>query len=220
MTENKHIGKIIYALVAVALIAVMLVSCAARGVFGLDRTGIGAKIKSAAEDDGIGQEYESKLFDTSSVMTVDIIMDDDKWQSTNFFDILLENEEYSAKYHEYLSMLVDYVENGGYEKLTQRLHSQIDELVETDPTSFYTYDEYKAAYTMLDEVVHLRAESIKGQLDKTIPSTSEGQKEDASSLIDASAIDTSVMGRMGMGNNDNGKKEEPVQSSSSTENSR
>lgn len=145
---------------------------------------------------------------------------DDSWQSTNFFDILLENEEYSAKYHEYLSMLVDYVENGGYEKLTQRLHSQIDELVETDPTSFYTYDEYKAAYTMLDEVVHLRAESIKGQLDKTIPSTSEGQKEDASSLIDASAIDTSVMGRMGMGNNDNGKKEEPVQSSSSTENSR
>ena len=76
MTENKHIGKIIYALVAVALIAVMLVSCAARGVFGLDRTGIGAKIKAAAEDDGIGQEYESKLFDTSSVMTVEVQLQD------------------------------------------------------------------------------------------------------------------------------------------------
>ncbi len=124
---------------------------------------------------------------------------DDSWQSTNFFDILLENEEYSARYHEYLSMLADYVENGEYEKLTDRIHSQIDELVETDPTAFYTYDEYTAAYTMLDEVVKLRAESIKGQLDGTIPSTSEGQMEDASALIDGSGIDTSVMGRMGMG---------------------
>ena len=124
---------------------------------------------------------------------------DDSWQSTSFFDILLENEEYNAKYHEYLQMLVDYVENGEYEKLMDRLHSQIDELVKTDPTAFYTYDEYTAAYEMLDEVIALRAKSIKGQLDGTIPSTSEGQKEDSSSLIDGSGIDTSVMGRMGGG---------------------
>ena len=124
---------------------------------------------------------------------------DDSWQSTSFFDILLENEEYNAKYHEYLQMLVDYVENGEYEKLMDRLHSQIDELVKTDPTAFYTYDEYTAAHEMLDEVIALRAKSIKGQLDGTIPSTSEGQKEDSSSLIDGSGIDTSVMGRMGGG---------------------
>ncbi len=124
---------------------------------------------------------------------------DDSWQSTSFFDILLENEEYNARYHEYLQMLVDYVENGEYEKLTERIHSQIDELVETDPTAFYTYDEYTAAYTMLDEVVALRAKSIEGQLNGTIPSTSEGQAADSSSLIDGAGIDTSVMGRMGGG---------------------
>ena len=121
---------------------------------------------------------------------------DDSWQSTDFFDILLENEEYSKRYHEYLQMLVDYVENGRYEQLMTRIHSQIDELVATDPTAFYTYDEYTAAYTMLDEVIALRAKSIQGQLDGTIPSTSEGQKEDPSALIDGSGIDTSVMGRM------------------------
>ena len=124
---------------------------------------------------------------------------DDSWQSTSFFDILLENEEYNARYHEYLQMLVDYVENGEYEKVTARIHSQIDELVETDPTAFYTYEEYTAAYTMLDEVIALRAKSIQGQLDGTIPSTSEGQKEDSSALIDGSGIDTSVMGRMNGG---------------------
>ncbi len=121
---------------------------------------------------------------------------DDSWQSTSFFDILLENEEYNARYHEYLQMLVDYVENGEYDKVTARIHSQIDELVKTDPTAFYTYEEYTAAYTMLDEVVALRAKSIQGQLDGTIPSTSEGQKEDSSNLIDGSGIDTSVMGKM------------------------
>lgn len=127
---------------------------------------------------------------------------DDSWQSTSFFDVLLENEEYNARYHEYLQKLVDYVENGRYEELTTRLHEQIDELVKTDPTAFYAYDEYTAATTVLDTVVKLRAESIKGQIDGTIPSTSEGQKEDESSLIDGSGIDTSVMGTMNAGGGD------------------
>ena len=139
---------------------------------------------------------------------------DDSWGSTSFFDILLENEEYNAKYHEYLQMLVDYVGNGEYEKVTSRIHSQIDELVKTDPTAFYTYDEYEAATTMLDEVIHLRAESIQGQLDGTIPDTSEGQAADSSSLIDGTGIDTSVMGRMNGGGgpgDGGGGSEKPAQ---------
>ena len=124
---------------------------------------------------------------------------DDSWASTSFFDVLLENEEYNNRYHEYLQMLVDYVENGGYDSLMSRLHSQIDELVKTDPTAFYTYDEYTAAGEMLDTVIKLRAESIQGQLDGTIPSTSEGQENDPSSLIDGTGIDTSVMGKMDAG---------------------
>ena len=141
-------------------------------------------------------DSDSRESDATSLINDPI---DESWQSTSFFDILLENEEYNARYHEYLQMLVDYVENGEYEKVTSRIHSQIDELVETDPTAFYTYDEYTAACTMLDEVVALRAESIKGQIEGTIPSTSEGQKKDDSSLIDGTGIDTSVMGKMGMG---------------------
>ncbi|MBO4904426.1 MAG: CotH kinase family protein, partial [Lachnospiraceae bacterium] len=94
MTENKHIGKIIYALVAIALAAVMTVSAAAKGLYGLDKTALGAAIKEAAGDTGVTQEYESKLFDTSEIMTVDIIMDDDKWQE--LLDNAIKEEYYEC----------------------------------------------------------------------------------------------------------------------------
>ena len=149
-----------------------------------------------------GDSNERPTSDNSSATSMINDPIDDSWQSTSFFDVLLENEEYNARYHEYLQKLVDYVENGRYEELTTRLHEQIDELVKTDPTAFYAYDEYTAATTVLDTVVKLRAESIKGQIDGTIPSTSEGQKEDESSLIDGSGIDTSVMGTMNAGGGD------------------
>lgn len=138
----------------------------------------------------------TRASDSSSIINDPI---DDPWPSTSFFDILLENEEYNSRYHEYLRMLVDYVEDGRYEALTERIHAQIDDLVATDPTAFYTFDEYSAATSVLDTVVKLRAKSIKGQLDGTIPSTSEGQKADPDALIDCEGVDTSVMGTMDSG---------------------
>ena len=54
--------------------------------------------------------------------------------------------------------------------------------------------EYEAAGEMLYDTICLRAESIKGQLEGTIPSTDEGQKANSTALVDASAIDLDVMG--------------------------
>ena len=91
---------------------------------------------------------------------------DTPFSITDFFDALLENEEYLAKYHEYLGMLVDkYVNGGEFESTCTRIRSQIDELVKEDPTAFYTYEEYDAAVEMLEKVVKLRAKSVEGQLD-------------------------------------------------------
>lgn len=130
---------------------------------------------------------------------------DTPFSGTNFFDAILEDEEYSAKYHEYLQKLVDeYVNGGRFEKVYNRIRSQIDELVKTDPTAFYNYDEYEAGAEMLYKTIMLRAESVKGQLDGTIPSTDEGQKADSSSLVDASEIDVNVMGQMNMGGGSGG----------------
>ncbi len=125
-------------------------------------------------------------------------------EDRQFFMALLSNETYLAQYHEYLSQLVDYVQNGQLDAVYDRITSQIDNLVKTDPTAFYTYDEYTSAKEMLKETILLRAESIQGQLDSMIPSTWEGQSEDNSSLIDASSIDLTVMGVQGGGQDGGG----------------
>ncbi len=88
---------------------------------------------------------------------------------------------------------------GRFEEVYGRIRSQIDRLVETDPTAFYPYAEYDAAAGMLYRTVLLRAESIRGQLDGSIPATDQGQREDASGLIDASSIDIEAMGVFDMG---------------------
>ena len=117
-----------------------------------------------------------------------------------FFMALLENETYLAQYHDYLSQLVEeYVNGGGFDSFYDRVTAQIDALVQNDPTSFYTYDEYTAAAAMLKETVALRAASVQGQLDGSIPSTRDEQSEDSSNLLDASGIDLSVMGVMNGG---------------------
>lgn len=122
-------------------------------------------------------------------------------EDREFFAALFENEDYLAQYHEYLSILaVEYVAGGVFDEVYTRIRGQIVTLVENDPTAFYTADEYDAAAQMLTSVVTLRAESIVGQLDGTIPSTNEGMAADSSTLIDATGINISVMGTMGVVN--------------------
>ena len=136
--------------------------------------------------------------DGASGMINDAI--DTPFQGTDFFDALLEDEAYLAKYHEYLRKLTEeYVSGGRFEEVYGRIRGQIDGLVETDPTAFYPYAEYDAAAGMLYRTVLLRAESIRGQLDGSIPATDQGQREDASGLIDASSIDIEAMGVFDMG---------------------
>ena len=125
---------------------------------------------------------------------------DTPFSGTEFFDALLEDDEYRAKYHEYLKQLVDeYVNGGRFDETYNRIRNQIDSLVEEDPTAFYDYEEYQNAADMFYKVIKLRAQSIEGQLNGTIPSTDDGQKADSSTLVDASDIDVTVMGQFSMG---------------------
>ena len=126
-------------------------------------------------------------------------------EDRQFFMSLLSSEEYLAQYHEYLRQLAEeYVGGGYFENTVSRITSQIDDLVEADPTAFYSYDEYTSAVEMLKETVSLRAESVLGQLSGAIPSTRSGQEEDSSALIDSSSIDLTVMGVMNGGGGGSG----------------
>ncbi len=119
---------------------------------------------------------------------------DDAFTITSFFDTLLEQE--GDQYHAYLQQLVtEYVQGGGFDAFYSRTRSQLDALVQDDPTAFYSYEEYTAAADALYDLVQLRAQSIAGQLDGTIPSTEAGQ-QGSDALIDASSIDLSSLGSM------------------------
>lgn len=132
---------------------------------------------------------------------------DTPFQGTEFFDSLLENEEYLERYHAYLRQLVEeYVFGGRFEETYNRIRNQIDTLVETDPTAFYTYEEYEVGAEMLYQTVILRAQSVQGQLNGTIPSTDEGQRADSAGLVDASEIDVDVMGTFDRGERTERKK--------------
>ena len=124
---------------------------------------------------------------------------DNAFSGTSFFDTLMEDEACHGRYYAYLQQLVsEYIDGGGFDAFYERVRSQIDELVETDPTAFYSYDEYLTAADTLYQVVKLRGESIQGQLDGTIPSTESAQRS-SDALVDASALDISVMGSMNTG---------------------
>ena len=124
---------------------------------------------------------------------------DNAFSGTNFFDTLMEDETYHSQYYTYLQQLVsEYIDGGGFDAFYERVRGQINELVETDPTAFYSYDEYLTAVDTLYQVVKLRGESIQGQLDGTIPSI-EAEQRSSDALVDASALDLSVMGSMNTG---------------------
>lgn len=113
---------------------------------------------------------------------------------------LLENEEYQKLYHTYLQKIVDEYFNSGYfEETIDKLNTLISEHVKADASAFYTYDQYNAAVETLKEFGRLRAQSIQGQLDGTVPSTSEDQASKPDQLIDASSINLSTMGSQGNG---------------------
>ncbi|MFT4143166.1 MAG: CotH kinase family protein [Mobilitalea sp.] len=115
---------------------------------------------------------------------------------------LLEVPEYLEKYHSYLQEIVDgCFSDGKFEQKIEELKTLISDHIKNDASGFYTYEEYEAAVTQLELLGSLRGESIQGQLDGTIGSTTQEQQAEPDKLIDTSSIDMSALGNGGgMGN--------------------
>ena len=106
--------------------------------------------------------------------------------------------EYTDLYHQYFEeFLNEYFENDGLSSLIDETVRLITPYVEADPTKFCSTEEFEKGVSTLRSFCLRRAESISGQLKGTIPSTSEGQTQDSSALIDASDLVISDMGTMG-----------------------
>lgn len=113
---------------------------------------------------------------------------------------IFSNEEYTQLYHQYFEeLIVQYFDQGELEEMIDSVTELIAPYVEQDPTKFCTYEEFETGVSTLKEFCALRAESIRGQLEGTIPSTDDGQAGNEQALIDASHISISDMGSMNTG---------------------
>lgn len=113
---------------------------------------------------------------------------------------ILTDEEALKKYHTVYSQFVEeIIESGWLENEIIRVAEMIRPFVEADKNGFYTPDEFDTAIQTLQNYCALRGESIRGQLNGTIPSTSEGQRADSSALVDAGTLSISAMGTMNAG---------------------
>ncbi|MDE7093932.1 MAG: CotH kinase family protein, partial [Oscillospiraceae bacterium] len=115
---------------------------------------------------------------------------------------LLENEEYFQKYHEYLQKIcTEYIQSGLFEQKIDEMANIIDNYVKQDTTAFCTYEEYQEGITALKLFGKLRAESVLGQLNGSIPSTTEEQNH-STALIDTSCLSLEALGGMNQGDKD------------------
>lgn len=113
---------------------------------------------------------------------------------------IFSSEEYTQLYHQYFQEFISqYFDSGYFTETFNSVVELISPYVEEDPTKFCDYEEFQSGVETLREFCLLRAESIDGQLDGSIPSTSEGQSQDSSALIDTSSLDITAMGSMGGG---------------------
>ncbi|WP_461205365.1 CotH kinase family protein, partial [Clostridium sp. DL1XJH146] len=104
-------------------------------------------------------------------------------------EAIFENEEYVAKYHEYLQEISEgYLEEDNINEKVLTVYNMIKDYVEIDPSSFYTYDEFEKALfedegtnISLLNFVQLRIENVTQQLAGEIQSTNDGQGNSGSS---------------------------------------
>jgi hypothetical protein len=115
-------------------------------------------------------------------------------------DKLLGNDDYLSRYHAYMQDLIDnYFADGRFAAKVSELNVLIAESVREDPTAFCTAEQYDKAIAEFIKLGNLRAESVQGQLDGSIPRTTAAQQAESGKLIDASSINLTTLGSMGRG---------------------
>ena len=143
--------------------------------------------------------FQSETAESAVNYAVDTIFNGVSAEDRPLIAKLLESEENIEKYHSYLKEIAEkYVQSGIFEQTVNRLTDIIDGYVKNDTTSFDGYDAYKEGVETLKKFTSLRAESVLGQLDGSIPSTSEEQ-QNSDKLIDTSDLDMKKLGSMNMG---------------------
>ena len=104
----------------------------------------------------------------------------------------LNEETDKAEYHKLYDEFIKKFENGNYEKLSDSVHDMIQPYVKQGLT-FYQTEDFEKASEQAKLFMKYRSESVRGQLDGSIPATKDGQSRRAETLIDPENLDISLM---------------------------
>ncbi len=111
-------------------------------------------------------------------------------------DWIFQSETYTALYHQYFA---EFLDSADIEALIDEAYALIAPYVEKDPTAFCSYEEFIKGVETLRSFCEKRTESVRGQLDGTIPGTDTGQQADPAALIETDGLALSDMGTMDTG---------------------
>lgn len=110
---------------------------------------------------------------------------------------LMQNSDYYYQYHVYFDQLIrEYFESGYFERFVEQTRQMIAPYVQKDPTAFCSFEDFQLGVDTIQKFCLLRAESVRGQLQGTIPSTFRQQEENPGVYIDASGVWLPDMGEI------------------------
>ncbi len=110
---------------------------------------------------------------------------------------LMKDSNYYLTYHLLFDQLIEsYFESGYFEHFVEQTADMIAPYVRKDPTAFCSFEDHQKAVETITEFCRLRAMSIRGQLDGSLPSTFREQEENPDAYIDASSVWLPDMGEL------------------------
>lgn len=110
---------------------------------------------------------------------------------------LLSDENTLSQYHEiYCQLLENCFENGKYQQIFQHTYEMLLPYVENGLT-FYQTEQFEKGAEAMGLYLHYRAESVRGQLDNIIPSTLEGQHQNAENLVNPEGLNLANLADFG-----------------------
>ena len=105
--------------------------------------------------------------------------------------VLLSDPETLAMYHGiYDALLREHLENGAYAALYDSVYREIRPYV-ADGLTFYDTGRFEQGAQAMRTYLELRTQAVRGQLDGSIPSTLDGQRDNAGALLTPEGLDLS-----------------------------
>ena len=113
----------------------------------------------------------------------------------SFFMNLLAHEQLKARYYHYLNVLCNkYILGDELGKTLNVIEKEIGQVAGTEANAFYTNEQFHEAQRTLRLLLEKRAASVLGQMNSSIPSTWDGQKQQPQQLINSDEINLQLLG--------------------------